>query len=70
MKHRTAQEAARYLLEREVPENVLGGFNADYGLTLNLGCTFLDVLIAVYRKRATEGDTAAKEALKVYGWID
>lgn len=62
MKDRTAQEAAQYLLERKVPENVLRGFNADYGLTLTLGCTFFDALVFAYRKRAAEGDTAAKEA--------
>lgn len=63
-----AEKSARAFLTQEIPENVLRGFNADYGLTLGFGCTYFDALTAVLRKRAAEGDTAAKEALRIYGF--
>ena len=51
MKHRTAQEAARYLLEREIPLDVLEAINKERDLHLSPGTTFkaaLDPEISKY----------------------
>ncbi len=66
----SAQESARKILYQEIPENSRRGFNADYGITLGPGSTYYDALVAVYKKRAAEGDKEAKEALREYGWVE
>ena len=60
-----AQKAARRLLETVIPDGVLARIAANYGLHLHPGATYGDAL-TVYRKRAAEGNTAAKEAVNLW----
>ena len=67
MKNRTAQEAARYLLEREIPLDVLETINRERGLHLAPGAIFKDALAAVVLQKAEGGDPQAAEMVKRYG---
>ena len=55
------QKSLRRLLETVIPDGVLARIVANYGLHLYPGATYGDAL-TVYRKRAAEGNTAAKAA--------
>ncbi len=67
---RTPQEAARYLLSLEMPEDLRQAVNEKYGLTLTHGITNGQALIERVKKDAENGVKEAQELIqeiKVHG---
>lgn len=67
MKNWTAQEAARYLLAREISLDVLETINRERGLHLAPGAIFKDALAAVVLQKAEAGDPQAAALVQKYG---
>lgn len=62
-----AQEAARRLMGKVIPDAMRERLNEEHGLEIAPGATCADALSAKLKKCAAQGDPEAKEIMKEYG---